>query len=585
MTIWYARNDVPYSGGDAFISITFPYIKKEHIKVFVNDTETTNYVYNNETQIKINDVLQAGDVMSVRRNTPIDEKMVVFSDTSILNKDTQNLAQDQVFNVVQEMYDILTDNKQDTDNQIADFKDDIDTQIETNKQDTDNQIASFEAAINATLEEVTEAAEKINELEEAVETATTSAEDAENAAILAAQEATKAINKANELTDSLNLLNSTASALTQEISDREAADTEIENELDEIETALQAQINDLMFISNKVYCDYLNFLKAGTSHTDLQILPNTAIQFKLGTTTYFFKTETGISFNAVSKLDSGDSLQNGKDYSVYIVPISTGYDFVVSLNSTYPIGYTADTAYKIGGFHTLCVGVTSSNAPTLPSDSFFTAHPAIGYNAGDIIPNSIWCLTHRPISDPDGMVYVDLINKWVDIYLQSGTFKATASVYGASTTDSRQPILHQFDMLCVFKTMATDNEFMAFAEGSNQLTAIAGAADAVTTGGHLDTAGKRMISCYFIEDCCGFLWQWLDEIGFNGQGNWTSYGTGATSRGQTYGMPYVLLAGGDWSNSSSCGSWSRNCNAVRSLVIANAGCRGVSRPLLIGKMA
>lgn len=585
MTIWYARNDVPYSGGDAFISITFPYIKKEHIKVFVNDTETINYVYNNETQIKINDVLQAGDVMSVRRNTPIDEKMVVFSDTSILNKDTQNLAQDQVFNVVQEMYDILTDNKQDTDNQIADFKDDIDTQIETNKQDTDNQIASFEAAINATLEEVTEAAEKINELEEAVETATTSAEDAESAAILAAQEATKAINKANELTDSLNLLNSTSSALTQEISDREAADTEIENELDEIETALQAQINDLMFISNKVYCDYLNFLKAGTSHTDLQILPNTAIQFKLGTTTYFFKTETGISFNAVSKLDSGDSLQNGKDYSVYIVPISTGYDFVVSLNSTYPTGYTADTAYKIGGFHTLCVGVTSSNAPTLPSDSFFTAHPAIGYNAGDIIPNSIWCLTHRPISDPDGMVYVDLINKWVDIYLQSGTFKATASVYGASTTDSRQPILHQFDMLCVFKTMATDNEFMAFAEGSNQLTAIAGAADAVTTGGHLDTAGKRMISCYFIEDCCGFLWQWLDEIGFNGQGNWTSYGTGATSRGQTYGMPYVLLAGGDWGLSSSCGSWSRVCDAVRSDVRATVGCRGVSRPLLIGKMA
>ena len=476
-------------------------------------------------------------------------------------------------------------NKQDTDNQIADFKDDIDTQIKTNKQDTDNQIASFEAAINATLEEVTEAAEKINELEEAVETATTSAEDAESSAILAAQEATKAINKANELTDSLNLLNSTASALTQEISDREAADTEIENELDEIETALQAQINDLMFISNKVYCDYLNFLKAGTSHTDLQILPNTAIQFKLGTTTYFFKTETGISFNAVSKLDSGDSLQNGKDYSVYIVPISTGYDFVVSLNSTYPTGYTADTAYKIGGFHTLCVGVTSSNAPTLPSDSFFTAHPAIGYNAGDIIPNSIWCLTHRPVSDPDGMVYVDLINKWVDIYLQSGTFKATASVYGASTTDSRQPILHQFDMLCVFKTMATDNEFMAFAEGSNQLTAIAGAADAVTTGGHLDTAGKRMISCYFIEDCCGFLWQWLDEIGFNGQGNWTSYGTGATSRGQTYGMPYVLRAGGNWGHSSSCGSWSRDCLYVRSDVNARSGCRGVSRPLLIGKMA
>ena len=587
MTTWYARNDVPYSGGEGFLSITFPYIKKEHLHVFVNDVEVVDYVYLNDTQIVVNETLQAGDILSVRRNTPLDEKMVEFSDTSILNKDTQNLAQDQVFNVVQEMYDTLITNKDDTDNQIATNKADTDAQIEANKQDTDNQIATFEADINATIEEVTEAAAKINELEDAVTMATTSAENAEQAANLATQEAAKAIDKANELTESLALLDATASGLEQEILNREENDNEIRATFEAVDSILKAQIDELRFISKKVYCEYLNFLKAGSTHTQLQIKPNTVIQFTLGGIDYWFKTTETISFDAVAKLDEGTALSAATDYSVYITPIDDGFDFVVSKNSTYPKGFTADTAYKIGGFHTLCVAVTSANAPAIPSNTFLssTTHPAIGYNAGEIIPNSIWCLTHRPTSNPSGMVYVNLLDKWVDIYLQSGTLKATASVYGASTTDSRQPILHQLDMVCVGKKMPTDHDFFVFAEGSNQKTAIKGAADAVTTGGHVATNSKRMISAYFVEDCCGFLWQWLDEVSPHGGSGFNNYGSNAEERGASYGMPYVLRASGYWADSSSCGSWSRVCNATRSFVTANSGCRGVSRSLLIGKVA
>ena len=105
MTTWYARNDVPYGGGEKQLSITFPYIKKEHIKVFVNDVETTEYHFLNETQIFLDCELNTGDMMSVRRNTPINEQMVTFTDTSILNAEKQNLAQKQVFNTIQEIYD------------------------------------------------------------------------------------------------------------------------------------------------------------------------------------------------------------------------------------------------------------------------------------------------------------------------------------------------------------------------------------------------------------------------------------------------------------------------------------------------
>ena len=40
---------------------------------------------------------------------------------------------------------------------------------------------------------------------------------------------------------------------------------------------------------------------------------------------------------------------------------------------------------------------------------------------------------------------------------------------------------------------------------------IAGSNDPGTTGGHKDTAGRRMISNYGVEDCCGVLWQWTKD--------------------------------------------------------------------------
>ena len=588
MTQYYSRIDATLNG-DVY-NIPFSYMKESEISVYINDEPITAWEFLNESQIKINEMpseIPADAIVSIRRTTDITKKVVDYTNQSMLKKENLNLSQNQLLNAIQEVYDNNVSFEIGASAQIATNKAETDAQIEANKKDTDNQIATFEADINATIEEVTEAAAKINELEDAVDRATTSAENAEQAANLATQEAAKAIDKANELTESLALLDATASGLEQEILNREENDNEIRATFEAVDSILQAQIDELRFISKKVYSESLNFLKAGSTHTQLQIKPNTVIQFTLGGIDYWFKTLETISFDAVAKLDEGTALSAATDYSVYITPIDDGFDFVVSKNSTYPKGFTADTAYKIGGFHTLCVAVTSANAPAIPSNTFLssTTHPAIGYNAGEIIPNSIWCLTHRPTSDPSGMVYVDKLDKWVDIYLQSGTLKATASVYGASTTDSRQPILHQLDMVCVGKKMPTDHDFFVFAEGSNQKTAIKGAADAVTTGGHVDTAGKRMISAYFIEDCCGFLWQWLDEVAPVGGSGWSAYGSGAEERGGSYGMPYVLRAGGSWDNSSSCGSWSRACNSARSTVVAFVGCRGVSRSLLIGKVA
>ena len=352
-------------------------------------------------------------------------------------------------------------------------------------------------------------------------------------------------------------------------------------------------------ISDQVMPD-LNFTK--TDNMFIVSKAKNSITLKAGTTIRLEVTEEDIrylevkedtDYNIYQIMDTGAaSLTAGTDYYIYAVQKDEidsltnetikSVELKASLNSTYPSGYTENNSRKIGGFHTLCAAVTSSNAPALVDNDIWDSHPAIGFNAGDIIPNSVWCLSNRPQSEPEGMVYVDKIDKWVDIYLQSGTGLSTASAFGAVVTDNRQQINHQWDMELKNKKLASDNDFTMFAEGSNQKTAIYGSKEPSPkiTGGHTDTAGKRMISGYFIEDCCGFLWQWLDEIAPTGGSGFSNY-DGSAARGQSYGVPYCLPAGGGWVDSSSCGSRSRAADHSRSDVGANNGGRGVSLPLRI----
>ena len=334
----------------------------------------------------------------------------------------------------------------------------------------------------------------------------------------------------------------------------------------------------------KLNCYREPFITAGRTHTTFYIKGDTYLKFKMNGYNRVFYNEHDVEYSAISKLDTGTALQNGKQYYIYLVEtgIVNQFDIRVSLNASYPSGFNANNSYCIGGFHTLCVAVTSSNAPALSAGSLWDSHPAIGYSAGDIIPNSIWCETHRPMCNPAGMVYIDLLDLWVDIYLQSGTGTSTRSAYGATITNSRTPIQHLWDMQLVGKRLAQDAEFMIFAEGSNQKTAVQGAAqpNPFTAGGHLDTAGKRMISGYFVEECCGLIWQWLDEVSPSGGSGWANYGDEQT-RGNSYGMPYILLAGGGWGFSSDCGSRSRHSNITRSSVSASRGARGVSLPKFV----
>ncbi len=303
---------------------------------------------------------------------------------------------------------------------------------------------------------------------------------------------------------------------------------------------------------------------------------------------------------------SEDISQNGKDYFVNLADDGTISASTSKLN----------TGVTIGRFHTLCANVGSNVtmiAPTEQSASGGTylikpydqktdpdfyafynktissistgshynvatmPHPLSGYEAGDILPESIFCLDWQPDTlYEDAMCYDKTTDKVIDIYLQSGTGHNTRSTYNATHTVSRQQINHQADMLTVGKQLLNDAEFTSMALGSNECTNIVGSSDKTTVGGHSDTNGRRMISAIGIEEACGHIWQWLNELVKCTDDNKWDIRDGQGSFGQEYLAQYALLAGGNWVNGAHCGSRCRASADVRSAVSDSIGDRGSS---------
>ena len=333
--------------------------------------------------------------------------------------------------------------------------------------------------------------------------------------------------------------------------------------LDGLDSVATQTANGLMSKEDKAKLDgisrdffgdspFLEFNNAGS------ILLKSGTVFSVGVVQY--SASDDVELDVADLLDTG-TIQAGKDYCVYL---TTDKTFVVSLNSTFPTGTLADgaTAFnagntrKIGGFHTLCVDAGEIDG-----------HPLSGFSAGDILPASVWCLNHRPYSEPAGMVYCDTLNFWVDIYLQSGTGEATESVFGGTITHTRCQPDHTEDMFSVRKKLLSDEEFSAAADGSNQQTAISGAAAPSTTGGNTDAAGRRMVSAIGCEDCCGVLGQFLSGISAAGGSGWNN---------ETYGTAYMLVAGGNYANGQNSGPTSRICNSSRNDAAAIVSARGMS---------
>lgn len=316
------------------------------------------------------------------------------------------------------------------------------------------------------------------------------------------------------------------------------------------------------------------------------------LKINIGGNLYISTIDKVLQLTSLGTLDS----LGGKDVYIYACASSTTEpNFVLSLNSTIPSGYTTETSRKIGGFHCLCADVGTIKGHTLS-----------GYLKGYILPLSVWDLLHRPVSDSEGMVYIKEINKWVDIYLCSWSGNSLESKFGAVICDGvsatkfhGEGFSEQFRLIS--KRPLFRNEFATVAKGSNENTSIKNFTDPNTTGGHIDTAGRRMISNYGLEDCCGVLWQWGEDLfdcdraagiswssstfylsGYNWQTK-SVYNSAYDSQtyGSCFGLLRRVLVGGDYGDGALCGSRSANCINFSSFGTSDYSSRGASEPRLV----
>jgi hypothetical protein len=255
---------------------------------------------------------------------------------------------------------------------------------------------------------------------------------------------------------------------------------------------------------------------------------------------YFIEAKTDYALSALATWDNVApdyrvaATRAGKDFYIYACEVANTYTpkILISDNAVAPTGYTVVTSRLIGGFHCECLAVGAIGGHTLTN-----------FATGDILPNSVWDYSFRPLCAPQGMVFSPMTNLWVDIYLASGVGVNTKSVFNGVISDTRDWNDFVDDGGAVSKRLLYDPEFQIIASGSNEETNITGSADPVTTGGHVDTAGRRMIANNGCEDCCGVMCQWLIDQNFRYDGGSHTHNNTITFRNPATGSPTFKLNG------------------------------------------
>ncbi|WP_375664747.1 MULTISPECIES: alanine-zipper protein [unclassified Bartonella] len=415
------------------------------------------------------------------------------------------------------------------------------------------------------------------EAKEVAETAKSTAEEAKSVAEQAKEEADTTKQGLGEVKSSLDTVTATTNSANTAASEAKVLAEEAKSALTEVQEKAQRNSDSLSELQSKVGSLSTNFLENVRFNQPNRILEDDpenrkGLVINNGACFRFYHGgENGgrYLFYRVpgrGRMTFDKDLEAGKDYYIYLIPTLTNNNeisFEISQNPTAPDGYTEDTSKKIGGFHTLCADVGE-----------IEDHPLSGYQAGDILPDSVWCLNHRPRSDPEGMVYDPWKNIWVDIYLQSGTDENTKSAYGVPITTNRSYSDHHVDFSSVNKRFLTSDEFASCMCGINSGTSIIGnkAPSPKTSGGHVDTENRRMISYIGCEDGCGYVWQFLS--GCYPVTKWHTGEKGSSLRVDVN----VMLGGGDWSGDASNGEFARNFAHSRYVEDEKIGARGCSDP-------
>ena len=257
MTQFYSRVDTTLNG-DVY-SIPFSYIKEEEIQVYIGDELYTDWYFLNDSQIKINNLpsdLPSNTIVSVRRLTDISKKEVEYTNNTLLNKENLNLSQDQLLHAVQEIYDNNIQFEIDTLKVIQENKEEVLDTVQENKEEVLGIQQAFEDEVNHKIQEVSDAASKINALEEAVDTAIAAANTASEQASIATDTNQEIIAASEELKDAMD-------KTVEEINDKITNfDTSLEEKTVELTREADRQINNIQSTGFYMRDDKLYFINS-----------------------------------------------------------------------------------------------------------------------------------------------------------------------------------------------------------------------------------------------------------------------------------------------------------------------------------
>jgi hypothetical protein len=283
------------------------------------------------------------------------------------------------------------------------------------------------------------------------------------------------------------------------------------------------------------------FIVAANGHRKLVLRGDTILRLNVGNEhERWFETYKDDCLDIQHIL--GCNLKPGTDYRIWIVPEKYNVKLeVMEASKLSPTSHLSIGKRLIGGFHTLCADVGE-----------IAGHPLSGYKAGDILPDSVWCLNHRSAGLQSGTVYNPTTDEWVMIYLASGTGKDVQSVFGAKPTVDRNWYDFVFDANKVCGQLLNRTNFISAMDGSPNCTSLGDYPE--TTGGHTAENGQRIISNIGCEDGTGVLWQWMEDAGDNDSEDW---GWKKTDKGSIFtpdnGYDARGLAGGSWADDSAAG--------------------------------
>lgn len=318
-----------------------------------------------------------------------------------------------------------------------------------------------------------------------------------------------------------------------------------------------------------------------------------------------FETKQTILTGA--NLDTGSNFTAGKDYYVYICDsgnVDNDEVYVISLNSTYPVGWTALNSRKIGGFHYGKVrGIDATTGKPVNVSGIVKGSGWQNNVYDGIVPRSVWTLGHRPKCTPEGMVYLGG-GTWVDIYINSDNGKGgLQSKYGATPVTGSEG-LNWYDFAHRLqqsgKRMPSLQEYIQYAYGSPEgLEKSNDYAWTATTNTGRATTGivAKAVSVVGVRDAVGNVWEWLNEIatraehavdatthptvGWSWDAN-TTQKTGEDAEvasGNIYeyyaNSIIALFAGGSWVSGAVAGTRAMNCSYAPHNVAYNIGVRGV----------